>query len=245
VGTPSILRALWRVSSFRTLAGDHNGNEDDAHKDTEAICGGKQPRSNRWASSYSTEETLFYRLAKHISSGTVPHDIKETVGLVLACIQWMNLIVSIPHSTTAMLLPTQAHEIAAQNMALGTMVVAVVENAKVQRALSKGTISKTTRKELEKVLGTFIATLVQNSPQSAARLEMFRTETLVALLPEEKEKEPESRKDGVEKEMDDILEGGLGLSPGLEMMVVEDLPSMNSRAGLYVFLNSLVSRCGL
>jgi len=85
----------------------------------------------------------------------------------------------------------------------------------------------------------------ENSPQSAARLEMFRTETLVALLPEEKEKEPESRKDGVEKEMDDILEGGLGLSPGLEMMVVEDLPSMNSRAGLYVFLNSLVSRCGL
>jgi mediator of RNA polymerase II transcription subunit 5 len=99
---------------------------------------------------------------------------------------------------------------------------------------------------LEKTLGNFIASLMQSSPQSAARLEIFRTETLVALVPTEpKEKDTEhATGGGAEKEMDDILEGGLGLSPGLEAMVVEDLPSMNSRAGLYVYLNSLVSLSG-
>jgi len=155
-------------------------------------------------------------------------------------------VASIPHSATAMLLPTRLQEIAAQNMALGTLVVAVVENAKVQRALSKGSVPKATRVELEKTLGNFIASLMQSSPQSAARLEIFRTETLVALVPTEpKEKDTEhATGGGAEKEMDDILEGGLGLSPGLEAMVVEDLPSMNSRAGLYVYLNSLVSLSG-
>lgn len=250
VDVPAILRTLKRVSSFGAFTADTgSGNGEPPSSEKEKEKGNKR-EDKRWQDSFTTEETLFYRLAKHVSSGTRPHDAQEAVELVLASMQWMRLIISsIPHThnPSSLLLPTRLQEIAAQNLALGTLVVAVVENAKVQRALSKGSVKRETRIELEKTLGEFIAVLVNNSPQSAARLEIFRTETLVALCPPEKEKdESQKEKDsgaggGVEKEMDDILEGGLGLSPGLEAMAVEDLPSMNSRAGLYVYLNSMVS----
>jgi mediator of RNA polymerase II transcription subunit 5 len=243
VTIPGILRALWRVSTFQTLAGDSEGDNHTEKKDISRGKNGKEKQiRKRWINSYETEETLFYRLTKHIASGSSPNDIQEITELIHICIQWMSLVVSLSAETTSMLHPTQTQEIAAQNMALGTLVVALVENAKVQRALSKGSVTKATTKELEKTLGAFITLLMQSSPQIAARLEIFRTETLVALLPvDAKEKGKDAERRGAEKEMDDILEGGLGMSPGLETMVVEDIPSMNARAGLYVYLNSLVS----
>lgn len=240
MGAPAILRALCRASTFGATAGGLLAGDNGEIKDADKK-GGSKPRRH-WNSSYSTEETLFYRLAKHVSSGLSPKDLQETVELVLASIQWMNLVVAAQQTTTEMLLPAVVQEIAAQNMALGTMVVAIVENIKVQQALSKGSVPKTTKNELEKTLGSFVAILLQSSPQIAQRLEIFRAQTLAAMLPtEQKEKDADIGGRGkVEKEIDAIIEGGLGLSPGLETMVVEDLPSMNSRAGLYVFLNSLV-----
>jgi len=243
VTIPGILRALWRVSTFRTLAEDAGGDNHAKKKDRAGGKNGKETQTRkRWINSYETEETLFYRLTKHVASGSSPKDVQEITELILVCIQWMSLVVSLSAETTSMLHPTQTQEIAAQNMALGTFVIALVENAKVQRALRKGSVTKATRKELEKTLGAFITLLMQSSPQIAARLEIFRRETLVALLPvDAKEKNKDAERGGAEKEMDDILEGGLGMSLGLESMVVEDIPSMNTRAGLYVYLNSLVS----
>jgi mediator of RNA polymerase II transcription subunit 5 len=64
-------------------------------------------------------------------------------------------------------------------------------------------------------------------------LEVFRTQTMLAIEPVDKKEK------AAEKEIEDILEEGMAL--GVESMVVAEMPIMNSRAGLYVYLNSLVS----
>jgi mediator of RNA polymerase II transcription subunit 5 len=121
-------------------------------------------------------------------------------------------------------------EMAAQNMALGTLIVAVVENSLVQRSVEKGSVPKAVRKQLSKTLASF-EPLLQNSPLSATRIAVFRTQTLVQIEPVDKKER------AADKEIEDILDE----ATGLESMVVVDLPVMNSRAGLYVYLNSLVS----
>ena len=79
----------------------------------------------------------------------------------------------------------------------------------------------------------FVPLLLQTSPQSAARLELFRTQTLVAIQPVEVKEQTDAH-----KEIDEILDETMNL--GIDSIVVAELPIMNSRAGLYLYLNSLV-----
>ena len=228
---PTALRGLWKVSSFRDqLRGDAEAKEGENDGT------GKAKTGRRWKSSYTTEETLFYRITKYISSGTSPRDIQEAVELIAVCIQWMETVVSASRVGHEMLslAPTHTAEMSAQHMALGTLVIAAVENARVVHALGTRAVPKPTRKNLGKALEGFVPLLLQCSPQGAARLEVFRTETLVNLEPVEI-KEPMAAAD---KEIEDILEDGLQL--GVDSMVVEEMPVMNTRAGLYVYFNSLV-----
>lgn len=225
VDVPSLLRALWKGSSFRLLEdeAEQEGAEDKKH-------------SRRWSNSYATEETLFYRFTKHISSGAAPTGLQEVVELINACIQWMDLVVTAAHSVRRImgLVPANAAELAAVHMALGTLVVSVVDNDRVLEALRKRSVPKAVRMNLGKSLAGLVPLLLESSPQSAGRLEIFRTETLAGFEPPEvKEAKAEA-----DKEIEDILQAELG--PGLDSMVVEELPNVNTRAGLYVHLNSLV-----
>jgi mediator of RNA polymerase II transcription subunit 5 len=237
ITVPSVLRALWKVSSFRDQDGHQDGQEK-ANAEEELggkTAGGGQDEGKRWNDSYIAEETLFYRLTKYISSGTAPHNGQEAVELIMASVQWMRTVISVQHVAQEMLglAQTRTAEMAAQNMALGTLIVAVVENGRVLHALGKGSVPKTLRKELKDTLANFIPLLLQSSPQSAARLELFRTQTILAIEPVDKKER------AADKEIEDILEEGMAL--GVESMVVADMPAMNSRAGLYVYFNSLVS----
>jgi mediator of RNA polymerase II transcription subunit 5 len=139
----------------------------------------------------------------------------------MVCVQWMRTVISVQHAAQEMLGLAQTHtaEMTAQNMALGTLVIAAVENGRVLHALGKGNVPKLVRKELKDTLANFVPLLLQSSPQSAARLELFRTQTILAIEPVDKKER----------------------ALGVESMVVGDMPIMNSRAGLYVYLNSLVS----
>lgn len=64
----------------------------------------------------------------------------------------------------------------------------------------------------------------------AERLELFRTQTLVPLEPVEKK--PQVASDEIDQMIDSAL--------SMESIPVADLPIINSRAGLYIYLNSLV-----
>jgi mediator of RNA polymerase II transcription subunit 5 len=239
VTVPSVLRAMWKCSSFRDQDGGGprsglvDSNPEDGNGGVEKL--GKREEGKRWSNSYIAEETLFYRLTKYISSGAAPRDTQEAVELVLACVQWMRTVVSVQHAAQEMLGLAQTHtaEMNAQNMALGTLIVAAVENGRVLHALGKGNVPKHVRKELKDTLASFVPLLLQSSPQSAARLEVFRTQTMLAIEPIDKKAK------AAEKEIEDILEEGMAL--GVDSMAVAEMPTMNSRAGLYVYLNSLVS----
>jgi mediator of RNA polymerase II transcription subunit 5 len=248
ITVPSILRALWRYSSYGALKSGGSGTADEGNKEQEdgaqngnKLKKGKKDDRQRWTNSYAAEEMLFYRLAKHVSSGTAPRDIQEAVELLLICIQWMEVVTSTNQAAHEILSLATSHteEMNAQTMALGTLVVAVVENGQVLQAIGKGSAPKGTGKELSKALENFVPLFLQNSPQSAARLELFRTQTLAAVEPAEK-KDKEVVTGG---EIDDILDESMGL--GIESVVVQDLPTVNSRAGLYVYLNSLVIPTGI
>jgi mediator of RNA polymerase II transcription subunit 5 len=241
VTVPSVLRAMWKCSSFRDQDGGgarsglvDNNNSGDGNGEVEML-GKREETGKRWSNSYIAEETLFYRLTKYISSGAAPRDTQEAVELVLACVQWMRTVVSVQHAAQEMLGLAQTHtaEMNAQNMALGTLIVAAVESGRVLHALGKGNVPKHVRKELKDTLASFVPLLLQSSPQSAARLEVFRTQTMLAIEPVDKKEKAAA------KEIEDILEENMAL--GVESMVVAEMPTLNSRAGLYVYLNSLVS----
>lgn len=239
VTVPSILRALHRYSSFGIQAESSLDNEDGDNGGSEEKEKDKTHSKNkwkRWAHSYATDEMLFYRMAKCITSGTAPRNIQQAVELILVCIQWMELVTpaaNAQHEILNLGVHGSAEEISATTMALGTLLVAVIDNVYVIRVLSKGSAPKGTGKQLSKTLAIFVPLLLQSSPQSATRLELFRTQTMVDIEPVDK-KEIEAN-----KEIDAILDEGMGL--GIDSVVVADLPTMNSRAGLYVYLNSLVS----
>lgn len=236
VNIPAVLKALLKYSSYSRHTNDNDeSNSNGPGEETQQSIGGRQMGSH-WSNSYGTEETLFYRMATRIASGAAPHDANEAVELVKASIQWMEVVIAANESAQDLmgLDPTHTREKNAQSMALGTLVIATVENPRVQHALNKGTVPRTTRKDLSKTLASFVPLLLQNSAQAAARLEVFRTETLVTIEPVDK------KTMAADKAIEDILDESIGLAPGLDNMVVEEVPIVNSRAGLYVYLNSLV-----
>ncbi|KAG0648230.1 Mediator of RNA polymerase II transcription subunit 5 [Hyphodiscus hymeniophilus] len=243
VSVPSILKALQRYSTFGIQAeASHDDQNEDTNgseeKEKDMMDGAKQ-KWKRWTHSYATDEMLFYRLAKYITSGSAPRNIQQAVDLISVCIQWMELVstaVNSQHEILNLGAHGNAEEISATTMALGTLLVAVIENGYIIRALSKNNVPKGTGKQLSKTLANFVPSLLQSSPQSAARLELFRTQTMIEIEPVDK-KEIEAK-----KEIDAILDEGMGL--GIESIVVEDLPTVNSRANLYIYLNSLVGVSG-
>ena len=235
VTVSSILKSLHRYSTFGIQAGSAHSNADASESkkelDGENGKGHGKSRTKRWTHSYAADEMLFYRTAKYITSGSAPRGVHAALELILACIQWMELVTTAADAQHEML---NLGEISATTMALGTLLAAAIDNGYVLQVLSKsGSAPKGTGKQLSKALSGFVPLLLQSSPQSAARLELFRTRTLVEIEPLDK------KAIAVNKEMDAILDDGLGL--GIDSVVVADLPTMNSRAALYVYLNSLVS----
>lgn len=86
------------------------------------------------------------------------------------------------------------------------------------------------RKALSQSLASFIPSIMQNASQIAARLELFRTETLAGFEPIDKKKE------AANAEMDELLDETLGL----QNLSIPDLHVDRSRAGLYIYLNAAV-----
>jgi len=82
-------------------------------------------------------------------------------------------------------------------------------------------------KMLSNALQTFIPCVMQVLPEMASRLELFRNETLGKYLPTEK-KDAE-----VNTYIDNLI--------GMDSIQVPEVPVVNSRAGLYIYLSAAVS----
>jgi mediator of RNA polymerase II transcription subunit 5 len=149
---------------------------------------------------------------------------------------WMKTVIIAgpnPQELMSLAQGNREQEIANTTMALGTLVVSVLYNQQVLKSLSQGCAPKGTGTKLSATLENFMPFLGQSSPQNVARLEAFRTQTLATIEPLDKKEIAAS------KEIDEML--GEGIELGIGSVVAADLPTMNSRAGLYIYLNSLVS----
>jgi mediator of RNA polymerase II transcription subunit 5 len=83
---------------------------------------------------------------------------------------------------------------------------------------------------LSDALQLFIPCLLQTLPAMASRLELFRAETLGRYLP------PEKKDSEVNNYMDNLID--------MDSLQVPEVPVVNSRAGLYIYLSAAVSLCG-
>lgn len=79
-------------------------------------------------------------------------------------------------------------------------------------------------------LANFVPTIMNNAGRIATRLDLFRTNTLASFEP------AEERKDAANAELDHLLD----TTVDLEDFVIPDIPVVNTRAGLYIYLNAAV-----
>ncbi|KAI9646513.1 mediator complex subunit [Ciborinia camelliae] len=232
VDCAGILQGLLRYSSLWSY-------RQDGHMQNEANLGvektkGVKEGNKRWKNSYSAEEMMLYRLAKTVSTGVRPKNVQEAVDLLVVSIQWMNMVAVAMGQGAHEMLDMEAHadEIGMVGMALGTLMVAVVGNAKILGVIEKGRCPKGTGVDLGKALAGFVPLLLQSSPQNAQRLDVFRTQTLITILPVDKKER------AANAEINEILDSTIGMN--IDSIVITELPVVNSRAGLYIYLNSLL-----
>lgn len=72
---------------------------------------------------------------------------------------------------------------------------------------------------------------MQNSAADAERLELFRNQVLLPLQP------VDPKEQAANAEIDQIIDSSMGI----DNLGIIDLPVVNYRAGLYIYLNALVA----
>ncbi|KAL1869677.1 hypothetical protein VTK73DRAFT_3051 [Phialemonium thermophilum] len=230
VDTVAVLSALHRHSTSHSFSS--SSNEGDSNTDT-------SKKVWRWTNSYGAEEVVFYRLTKAVAQGSAVKTTTEALQLAKAIGKWMTLFSSASASFAeaavigAISPPSQIkEEMESARAAFVMLCLGVFENQMVVDALSRP-LAKSLREELSGCLSNFLPTIMQSSSEIAARLELFRTQTLASFDPVDNEKESE------DAEMFDVYDQTVGL----QNFQIAELPTENSRAGLFIYLNAaLVGR---
>ncbi|RYC61127.1 hypothetical protein CHU98_g5102 [Xylaria longipes] len=222
VDTPSILNGLYKYSTSQMYL--HTPGADDQAQDQDQL-------PLRWASSYTPEEILFYRLSKAVRLGNGIRNTGEALGTCVHMARWMTMFTTasaaFAQDVMAQLQNTSREEMEAARAAFVMLLLSVCENHLVLRGLSRPA-AKDVRRVLSESLTSFIPSILQSSSQIASRLELFRTETLASFEPAHKDKKEVSNMD-----IDDLES-----SMALDSIVIPELPISNCRAGLYIYLNA-------
>lgn len=229
IDTTSILKALYKHSTSHTQA------QAVGHADPEVAQASPE---TRWKNSYGQEETIFYRLTKSVALGTGIKSFGDAIAVCKVVAKWMSLFTSAA-AAFAQDIMGQAHSLQAKDdmeasrAAFVMMLLGVCENQTVLRALS-GPSAREARKALSESLSSFIPSIMQSgASQIAERLESFRTGTLASFEPLDKKNE------AAKAEFDDLIDSTLGF----DNLAVSEIAVMNTRAGLYIYLNAaLVGR---
>ncbi|TDZ22610.1 Mediator of RNA polymerase II transcription subunit 5 [Colletotrichum orbiculare MAFF 240422] len=228
IDTPSILKAMYRYSTSRA----HARNTAPVTSDSK-----QKPAIPRWTNSYAAEEVMFYRLTKSVAQGMALPDTETGIEVANIMAKWIALFTDAATAftvdVTGQLQTSQAREeMESARAAFVALLLGICENQLVLKALSKPE-SKSTRKALSESLANFVPTIMQNAGPIATRLDMFRTSTLAGFEP------IDEQKNTTNAEIEDLFDSAVAL----ENFVVSDLPIINTRAGLYIYLNAaLVAR---
>lgn len=215
---PEVLNALFRYSrDYATGAGHSHGSP-------------KKQQSQHWHITPELEELVFARLSKAFVTNERPKSVVEVQKTLATLSRWMNTLNS--SQTAESVIHSLADGSQAQRtqtlVGLGMLVIATIEHPKVAGVIEVA-LPKAQRKSLSESLTFFIPHLNQSSLQLGDRLGMLQKQYSLTT---------------------DHASGGMHDGPGshgldvsvLQLETVMDLPIINTRAGLYVFINSLVSR---
>ncbi|KAK4219452.1 putative mediator of RNA polymerase II transcription subunit 5 [Rhypophila decipiens] len=261
VDVGGVLKASWRYSTLHGEVAKSTEQEDPDQEMGGNDDDGQQKQKNknklpltRWRSSYSAEEILFWRLAKAVSNISGPNandklgggneivgirDGGDAISVLKAVTQWMALFTeatrAFSRDTFGAIHSLQAKgETESSRTAFVGLLLRVCENPIVLSVLGKDD-SKDVRKKFAESLDAFLPTILQSQAlhEIASRLDLFRTQTLASFEP------ADSRKDTAVSEISNYMDSLLGL----ERLQIPEIPIVNSRAGLYIYLDAaLVGR---
>jgi mediator of RNA polymerase II transcription subunit 5 len=259
------LLALKKVDASDVLASAFQFSKDRAARAGEVLNPYNPPR---WSNPPELEEVIFHRLHKAFSGDHMERPATNAEGFRTLCIVpvWMSAMVT-SHTGDSMmqaLAGIQQHQQQSINLreAMGMLLVGLMENPKILQLLTKDelkggrfsfsvseiyihyfaccllvqnslvysmTCSRElgVRKQFAQALSTFIPFLSQTSIPIANRLELSQKEH--GLQDKALSRAGEEANENAKLEV-----------AALQVEAVVDLPHINTRAGLYVFLSSLV-----
>ncbi|KAL2133281.1 hypothetical protein VTI74DRAFT_2582 [Chaetomium olivicolor] len=239
IDTASILRALYKYSSIHTRVNPQDAAlpaSDVIKKEEEEGFVPRSSKTPRWTKSYGHEEMILWQLAKAVHNGTAIKTGKQAAEVALVLAKWMGLF-----STATAAFQREAFgslhglqvrdETEDARNAFVLFFIAFSEDPVVLSTLSKP-FFKNVCKALSSNLEGFIPCVMQTLPDMGSRLELFRTQTLASWLPPEK-------KDAAVSEVNNYMDNLIGL----DNVQIPEVPIINSRAGLYIYLSAaLVGR---
>ncbi|KAK4147148.1 mediator of RNA polymerase II transcription subunit 5 [Dichotomopilus funicola] len=210
----------------------HNKN-DTGKKNTTTTKRPRKPR--RWQNSYDDEEVILWRLARAIHEGTAVKTAREVAQVAQVLAAWMRLFAardvfgpSAMHHHPAALMQAR-DDMEDARAAFVLLLIAFSESPTVLAALERVAF-RGVCKWLSEALRVFVPCIMQGLPAMATRLEIFRTDVLGKHLPRKK-KDVED----VDSYVDSFID--------MDSFQVPELPVVNSRAGLYIYLSAaLVGR---
>ncbi|KAF2142643.1 uncharacterized protein K452DRAFT_318229 [Aplosporella prunicola CBS 121167] len=215
LGPPDILTALFHYSRDRPARAEET------------------PKSPKKQISHGhitpeMEELVFTRLSKAYETGERPRSVKEVLSTLAVLSQWMSAIVT-PHAADPVMhsMPDEAQATRTQSiLVLGMLITYVMQNVKVAGVMEVA-LPKALRKSLAQSLALFNPQLSQAGGIALAeRLAMFQKQYN---LLENTGTGPNDTSVSLSNEV-----------ALLQLESVMDLPLINTRAGLYVFINSLL-----
>ncbi len=236
VDAPSVLRALYKYSTLHLWA---------PSRDVAAAAGGALPGEEapgkqeqkkivRWRNSWADEETIIWRLAKLVHKGQGITTAKRVFQVSSVLVAWMRLFAEAAPAFSRdgfgpLHDPHDQDDAELARNAFVLFLIAFSRCARVRSTLSRPAC-KGICKALSDALKAFLPCVIQGLPVLVDHLEKFRTKVLSKYLPAEKKDAAE-----VNTYMDSLI--------GLDNVQVPEVPIVNSRAGLYIFLSAaLVGR---
>ncbi|CAN9295062.1 unnamed protein product [Alternaria alternata] len=195
----------------------------------------KPTKEAQWDNPPELEEIVFHRLHKAFAAEERPINNTEGLRTLIVLTRWMQAMVT-SHTSDSMIQAMagiqqpQQHSINVRE-GLAMLVIGVVENSKILRILNnpKG---KDIRKSFIQSFSSFIPFLSNNSGGSHQSLQLAERLEL-----------SQKRHDFYEKlpNVNGEENGNAGLEvAALQLDAVMELPQVNTRAGLYIFLNALL-----
>ncbi|KAF2178098.1 Med5-domain-containing protein [Zopfia rhizophila CBS 207.26] len=224
------LMALKRVDASDVLSAAFSFSRDHPPKPGDEAIPPKEDQS-RWQNPPELEEVIFHRLHKAFSTGERPATNREAIGTLAIVSKWMSAMVT-SHTSDSMIQAMAGIQQQPQQQsinvreALGMLIMGLIENIRIIELLNKDQL-KDVRKSFAQALSTFIPFLSQTSLQIVNRLEMSQ-------------KEHDYHDKSINNSNGETGGNGALEVAALQLEAVIDLPIINTRAGLYVFLNALL-----